>query len=172
MPSGGYITISVTGLADRRRRLATWGTKIESLAPAWEQVAEDLRGDFAAQFAAQGGYYGKSSKWAPLKPGTVKDRIRLGFFGPAPILFRTGALFSSLVDPENAAHVEQITSTSLTIGTNYFTAPFHQLGTARMPARQVVGLSWNRQSAIVKRLNDYVQLMALNSGVEITGDGD
>jgi len=169
MPQGGFITIQVTGLADRRRRLATWGTKIGTLAPAWAQVAEDLRGDFAAQFAAQGGYYGKTSKWAPLKPGTVKDRERLGYFGPAPILFRTGELFSSLVDPENAAHIEDITATTLTIGTNYFTAPFHQLGTARMVARPIVGLSWNRQSGIVKRLNDYVQLMALNSGVEITG---
>lgn len=169
MPSGGFISISVTGLADRRRRLATWGTKIESLAPAWEQVAADLRGDFAEQFASQGGFYKSRGKWAPLAPSTVKDRVRKGFFGPWPILIRTGALFTSLVDPNDGAHVEQITATSLTIGTNFFTAPFHQLGTVKMPARQIVGLSWNRQSGIVKRLNDYVQAQALAAGVEITG---
>lgn len=169
MPSGGYITISVTGLAENRRRLATWGTKIESLAPAWQQVAEDLRGDFASQFASQGGFYGKSSKWAPLMPATVKDRERKGYLGTWPILIRTGALISSLINPDDSAHIEQITDTSLVIGTNYFTAPFHQLGTVKMVSRPVVGLSWKRKSAIVKRLNDFVQAQAAAAGVEMTG---
>lgn len=169
MPAGGFISISVTGLAENRRRLATWGTKIETLAPAWEQIAADLRGDFDAQFTAQGGFYGKASRWAPLKPSTVKDRERKGFFGPAPILFRTGLLYDSLVDPAGPGHIEQVTATSLTIGTANPYAIFHQAGTSKMVARQIVGISWTRSSAIVRRLNFYVQMTAAAAGVEMTG---
>lgn len=169
MPKGGFISISVTGLAENQRRLATWGTKIETLAPAWEQIAADLRGDFNAQFTAQGGFYGKSSRWAPLMPSTVKDRERQGYFGPAPILFRTGALYDSLVDVNGADHIEQITATSLTIGTANPYAIYHQLGTSKMVARQLVGLSWTRGPSIVRRLNFYVQAQAAAAGVEITG---
>lgn len=169
MPAGGFITISVTGLAENRRRLATWGTKIETLAPAWEQIAADLRGDFAAQFAQQGGYYGKASKWAPLRPSTVKDRERKGYMGTWPILFRTGTLMSSLFDPAGPDHIEQVTATSLTIGTANPYAIFHQAGTVKMVARPIVGISWTRGPAIVRRLNFYVQMTAAAAGVEMTG---
>ena len=97
---GGFITITISGgdqLRVRARQLATWGMSVSSLEPAWTEVGEDLMADFARNMIQGGGFFGGSSKWAPLAPSTIREKQRLGF-GAMPIMWRTGALAESLAE--------------------------------------------------------------------------
>ncbi len=161
----GFVTLQVTGAAAKRRKFATWGETIHSLAPAWELIAEDLRNDAANQFTAEGGVF-RTGHWAPLRPATVKDRQRKGYPGAHPILQRRGDLLQSLTQQGATGHTEEITATSLTFGTRYPTAAFHQFGTRKMAARQILGISWQRQSGIVQRLNEYIQQTIRGAGLQ------
>lgn len=176
MPFGesGYVRIrfQVEGQKEIVRRLATFGQQIETLAPAWEQVGQDLLDDFAANFAQEGGFFRKSANWPQLAPATVKDRLRRGYGGAHPMLERTGLLRQSVSERGTPGNVFLVEANSLTIGTSYPVAKWHQDGTRRkdgtqrMPARPVVGISWNRRSAIVKRLGDYVRTQLAANGLE------
>jgi phage gpG-like protein len=170
MPSGGFISVSfkVEGQKEISRNLATWGAKIETMAPAWERVADDLEGDFALNMAQEGGYFGTFSKWAPLKPSTVKDRTRKGYGGAHPILWRTGALANSLFKGAGS-HVRKVGDNSLEVGSDLFYAGFHQSGTRKMVARKVVGISSKRRTEIVKRLNEYIMDIARQQGLDTSG---
>jgi phage gpG-like protein len=69
--------------------------------------------------------------WAPLKPSTIKDRLRKGF-GEGPILYRTGTLFNSIqlfADGPN----------SRAIGSNLVYAAALQFGDGNMPGRPFLG---------------------------------
>jgi len=169
MPQGGFIYFSVTGLDTTLRRIPTWGLNISTLAPAWSLIAEDLRADARQQFTNQGGFFGAGSRWDPLRPSTVADRERKGYFGPSPIEFRTGYLYSSITQKGGPGNVEVITPNSLTIGSTYPIAGYQHYGTARMPARQLLGINWQRQSLIVRRVGDYVMNEARRVGLDAHG---
>lgn len=159
------ISFSVAGVEPVTRRLVTWGKRIEDLSPAWEEVGQDLLLDFSANYEVEGGVFSKGSKWPPLALSTVADRIRKGYGGWSPMLVRTGALKASVLMRGAPGNVYSVNKTSLTMGSTYPTAVFHQFGTRKMPARTLVGLSWNRRSGIVARLNDYIQQTIAQSGL-------
>lgn len=165
--SGGFIDISfqVVGGPEVKRSLATFGAQVTDLSDAWEQVGEDLLGDFADNFATEGGGFGGWSSWAPLAASTVADRERHGYGGEHPILVRTGELMASTTVRGAPGNVFEVGPNSLTVGTNDPKAVFHQFGTRKMPARVIVGLSWDRQSQIVNRLNTYIQAVARQQGL-------
>lgn len=164
--SGGFITIQVGGLTPTKRRLVTWGASITDLAPAWELVGEDLLHDFLWQITSEGGTYGRSSKWAPLAPATVKEREKLyPGFGAHPIMWREGTLLYSLAQRGAPGNVFDVSPTSLRVGSEIPYAKYHQTGNLRMPRRQLVGISWRRRQGIVRRLNDYVQEQARQQGL-------
>lgn len=71
--------------------------------------------------------------WAPLAPSTVEQKAREGW--PPDILVRTGDLRDSLTDPARALEVHLVEAT---YGTDVSYAGYHQDGTDRMPARQVI----------------------------------
>ncbi len=195
----GFVTLEVTGLQAKRRRFATWGQSITTLAPAWEKIADDLRDDVLEQFRNEGGVFRKSGRWMPLAPSTIKDRMRKGYPGDHPIMFRTGYLLASLMYPFADKHIEEVTETSLTFGTSVPWAKYHQFGgktvhtgwriakgrkkanetlgmrggenvfnswsTERPPQRPILGISWERSSGIVQRLNEYIQQTVRDSGL-------
>lgn len=163
--NAGFITIQVTGLQDKRRRLATWGMRIASLAPAWEQIADDLLGDFGHQVLWEGGTYGQGSSWAPLRPATVADRIRKGYGGAHPMEWRSGRLLRSLMFRGAPGNIVDVRPDGLTVGSNDPIAGYQHSGTSRMVARQLVGISYRRGSQIVARLNDYIQQQVRESGL-------
>jgi phage gpG-like protein len=164
--SGGFIeiTFQITGQRAVRQKLATWGRHIESLAPAWEQVGEDLLGDFTANFDSEGGGFGTFAAWPQLAASTIADRLRKGF-APGPMLERTGLLRQSVTERMTPGNLFLVEPNRLTVGTYVPYARFHQSGTSRMPARPIVGISWDRRSAIVKRLGDYVREQARQAGL-------
>lgn len=169
----GFITITVSGgeqIKLRARQLATWGMSIESLEPAWTEVGEDLLGDFALNMIAGGGMFGRGSRWAPLAPSTIVEKARAGF-GHQPIMWRTGELAESLAEKDAPANIFRAGADYLVVGTSLFYAPYHQDGTRKMPRRQLVGITWHRQSGILRRLNAFVQEMARRAGIAMQGGG-
>lgn len=106
---------------------ALTGALAEASAQAIETAFEQLRAEEAEQFSTQGATFGQP--WPPRKR-------------PAswPLLDRTGRLLGSLTDVRNPEHVEQILagpgSQLLGIfGTAVEYAPFHHLGTRKLPRR-------------------------------------
>jgi phage gpG-like protein len=172
MPEAGFIYITIDG-AQIKRKIATFGKQISDLKPAWEKIAEDLRSDVREQFATEGAYIAKSMAWYPLAPATVRDRISKGFMGSHPILYRTGRLMRSFVDPATPGNITYMTGDSLSVGSNYWTAAWHQQGTdskgsfavRRMPARPMIGISWKRKSGIVNRIREYVDQILNQNGM-------
>lgn len=191
---GGFITVTISGgeqFALKARQLATWGMSIRSLEPAWEEVGEDLLGDFAQNMVRGGGFFGGGSKWPPLAASTIKEKQRLGY-GAMPIMWRSGALAESLAEKDAPGNIFMVGPNSLVVGTSIFYAAFHQSGSKKqtlrttvtkvrggyklgaesvsvLPRRQLVGISWARRSLIVRRLNTYVQEMARQAGLSVGG---
>ncbi len=189
---GGFITIQVD--ADGPvRKLATWGVRIKDLSLAWEYVGYQLLRNFAFNFEAQGGTIGMGGAWKPLAASTVRDRLRKGYLGAAPILVRTSLLYYSLSGRGMPGNIFQIMPTQLTVGTNIFYAIFHQKGTGKsqrseaymgwkkvggvrqqtpkmriktsygMPPRPIVGISPAQSTQVVQILNSYIYQIAANA---------
>lgn len=170
--SGGFILVTISGGEQfqlKARQLATWGMSIQSLEPAWQQVGEDLLGDFAQNMVRGGGMFGAGSRWPPLAASTIREKARLGY-GAMPPLWRTGAMAASLAEKGAPGNILAAGPASLVVGTSIDYAGFHQQGTSKMPARQIVGISWTRRSGILRRLNEFVQEMARQAGLAMRGD--
>lgn len=198
-PGPGFITITIADGGSfnlRVRQLATWGARISDLSHPFEQIGEDILGDVAQQFQTEGAFIFRAWRWAPLAPSTRRERARLGFGAAHPILERSGRLRRSFERgaPDN---IFRVTPTGVTVGSSYWLASIHQHGSQRpgrlvsrvtrlpygygfkvsaerldrLPARRMIGISWQRRSAIVKRLNDYIQAEALAQGLATNGGG-
>lgn len=192
---GGFVIATISGgeqFQVRQRQLATWGMYVRSLEPAWEQIGEDLLGDFAQNMVRGGGFFG-GGPWAPLAESTIKDKQRQGY-GMMPIMWRTGALADSLAEKDAPGNVFVTTPESVTVGTSVYYAQFHQHGSKKqklrttvtrvrggyklgaesvsvLPQRTLVGISWARRSLIIRRLNVYIQEMARQAGLSASGGG-
>ncbi len=93
-----------------------------------------LEDEAKLNFKQQGRLYAKRGSWVPLKPATRKQRIRQGFGGARPILVRTEKLKDSF-------EKGRITRTSGTLTNTSEIASFHQEGTRKMPAREILGVT-------------------------------
>ncbi len=163
-PSSGFVYVSVDA-SKVLRKIPTFGVAITDLRPAWEWIADDLRGDFRQQFVDEGGAFGAGSRWKRLAKSTQRERARLApimgwpITAAHPILFRTGDLMESVVHRWSKDHVEHVLPASLTIGTTFWTASWLHYGTKHIPARRMIGISWKRKSAIIQRLTDYINIL-------------
>lgn len=162
--AGGFldITFSVDGVDEVRQSFVTWGKAIEDLTPAWQAVADDVRADFMLNMIGEGSLF--AGGWAPLAESTLTEKRRAGY-GAMPILWRSGDLGESLVTAGAEGNVSIIGPDGVTLGTAIRYASFHQQGTTKMPARKIVGLTWQRKSGVVKRLGDYVREQARAAGL-------
>lgn len=163
MPAGGMldITFTVDGVDTVERAFVTFNASLSTLKPAWELIGGDVRADFMQNMIGEGWLFnktgsGRAAEWAPLAPSTVAERIRLGYGGDHPILWRTGALGESLAIEGAAGNLSDIQDWSAAFGTQIPYGRFHQTGTRRMPARPIVGLTRDRKAGVVRRLRDYI----------------
>ncbi len=86
-------------------------------------VLTTLREMEKLHFASEGSVF--NDTWDPLKPATVRERIRLGYGGPHPILIREGTLAASLTGRHPDA-VVTASRFSLLFGTKVDYAKYHQ----------------------------------------------
>ncbi len=96
------------------------------------ELIPSFEGALKKHFDVQGG--GPSGKWAALSPGYAKWKRR--HFPGKPILQRTGNLKDALTNSDSPMAAREYSASQLNFGTSgVHYADFHQLGTARMPAR-------------------------------------
>lgn len=157
------LTISDGGTLEvMERRLATWGLEVQDLSSAWQLIGERLLADNMQNLVGEGSLY--AGGWAQLRPSTIADRLRRGY-GAGPIEWRTGTLARSLAMQGAAGNVFEVTPASVTVGSDVAYAGYQHYGTGRMPARALVGASWDTRSYMVKVLADTIREKARNAGL-------
>jgi hypothetical protein len=163
---GGFldITFTVDGVTEVRQSFVTWGKAVEDLTPAWDDVGDDVRGDFMQNMIGEGALFAGGG-WTELAPSTIAEKRRLGY-GAMPILWRSGRLGNSLAIKGAEGNVNIVTPNGVTLGTDIPYAHWHQDGGEHLPMRKIVGLTWQRQQGVVKRLGDYVRDAARAAGLD------
>ena len=110
------------------------------------QVADmsSIFADVAARLADAFAEIWYRQDWAPLAPATIAARARLIELGkifvrPAsPILVETGRLYRSFTDRFHPDHLEFISADRLEYGSFVPYAIYHEEGTSKMPAREIL----------------------------------
>jgi phage gpG-like protein len=111
--------------------------------PVFERIRDDLEDHWKANFTSNGLRVGG---WAPLDAGYAAWKS-IHFPGATPMI-QTGQLFRSLSDLHGSPN--DIGAHEARFGTDIEHAKFHQLGTSKMPKRQLVyepaeaGEKWGR----------------------------
>ncbi len=100
-----------------------------------EHLEAVIRATFGENFSRQASGDGA---WPPLAPSTVADRLRRGF-GPGPMLVRSGRYRRSWLGgpASTSTYAQRGDGFRLLVGSASELAPWHELGTERMPARTV-----------------------------------
>jgi len=126
------MTTTVIGWVNLKLQLYEARLRLRDPGPALlGPVADGVRESFANQFQSTGGYGG--SPWKPLAASTAQ---RTGRWVP---LQATGTLWRSLaVKGAPHGYAELRDPWTLAVGTTDPVAPFHQLGTRKMPKRPLV----------------------------------
>lgn len=132
--------------------------------PALAEIADDFREMISEQFATEGRAGG--TPWAPLALRTLRRRRGAG----STILYSTGALERSFLDPLAAGRVEELEEQSLTLGSNLPYARYHQTGTRRMPARPIVVLSGARSERWMEIVRRGIEEKTLLLGAKELGE--
>lgn len=135
------VSVRITGTQATIDKLRRLDASLLNFSSAMNEIGTDLKGYFSGQvFASQGGALGV--KWPTLAASTVLyKRKHYPQYATTPLI-RTGAMQKSFYSKS--------TSTSVTVGNNvpgdYF--KYHQLGTSRMPRRQMIGISDDVQTIV------------------------
>ncbi|HSA05738.1 MAG TPA: phage virion morphogenesis protein [Candidatus Gastranaerophilales bacterium] len=124
-------------------------SKTENLRPIMKNIAGIMMDSIESNFEAEG-----RPKWEGLKPATIKQRSKKGYY-PGKILQMRGELAASITNSYD--------SDSAVVGTNKVYAAIHQFGgkagrnkTVEIPARPYLKLGDNEKNEILKRIEDYL----------------
>ena len=140
-----FFWVGRSSFSDAKKLTSSLELALRNFPAKWEKALNDA-GDIAQkylarQFKDQGGEFG--SKWAPLAPGTKKQRAKAGYKPSGPILVRRGWLRASVISKTSANAKREVTHRGITLystlktksGLNLYS--LHQKGTKRMPAREI-----------------------------------
>lgn len=145
------LKIDVTGDVQIDRKLLRFAGRTRDASPAFQQIADMLRGLEKTQFDSQGQF--ASGGWKPLADVTVRLKAAKGL--DPRILRATGDLARSLAS-SGGDHVEQVGPQQLVFGTSVPYAQYHQRGTRRMPQRRPVELREQDRRDTVRILQRYL----------------
>lgn len=120
--------------------------------PVLKQASQYQLGKVEQQFGSEGETI--TGKWKELQQKTIKQRIAAGY-GPGPILTASGKLRKSVKQ-------EKLTPTELRIGSKNAYFKYHQLGTSKMPQRQILGHSREMTDKVVDIAQKYVTNLLRN----------
>ena len=124
-------------LGDASRALTRLRRAGSGLAGLGAILGAHLEDSIAESFAQQASPAGA---WAPLKPATIRERVRQGY-RPGPTLQRTGDLALSITSRHGAGASGFGSGNFLAeAGTNLVYAATHQFGRGDIPARPFLAL--------------------------------
>lgn len=124
--------LTVKGLDTLKVKLKSYERRANDLTPCMKKIGTYLAEVNRRVFATNGAYNGKP--WRALNPDYHLWKIRNRF--PTGILVRTGALRASYTG--RPMGVEVYGKATAIFGSNIRYATYHQTGTRKMPARQVI----------------------------------
>jgi phage virion morphogenesis protein len=148
----------ISGLTPSRTiaDLDAMGARLHDMRPAFKIAGQIARGSINRNFMEGG----RPSKWAPLKPATI--RRRRGFGNPQ-VLRDTGVLMTSIGAENDAYGIYELAPSSLTLGTNVPYAAPHQFGatsgrshTVVVPARPFMMLQDVDVDRIAQVFEDFI----------------
>jgi phage gpG-like protein len=145
------LSLDIYGEEQLERELLRFSAYAGHPQPAFHKIAEDMRGQIEEQFASEGGR--GSGGWAALKETTLLAKAAAGL--DPRILQATHKLMNSLTRA-GGDHVEEVTDSSLFLGSKVGYGRYHQKGTGRMPARKPVDFTELDRRGFVRTLQRYV----------------
>lgn len=139
----GTVSISISGDAQIREKLAQLGPELHNMGEAFKDIGTEFAAYYAGEvFASQGSVYG--ARWEPLAASTLASKVRgsgsraAGASASQPLV-ASGKMKSSFRTEGGSDWVRIYNNATNSRGDNYFA--FHQLGTSRMPRRMMIGLN-------------------------------
>lgn len=128
-----------------QQALAALADHAQNLRPVMRRIAGVMHDAVEQNFEAEG----RPDAWATLKPSTIRQRERKGYW-PGKILQRTGGLAASIS--------EYYDDSQAMVGTNKEYGPYLQLGTSEMEARPFLTLTDEDLGDIIDLIGDHLQL--------------
>lgn len=135
------MSIQLLGQKEASRMLMTLSSGVKDARPFFAGLERDLHQAKDKQFSSQGSYLTK--RWARLSPSTLKYKRG------SSILKETGNLKSSFA-------TKRVTNSEMVYGSSSSYYKYHQLGTRKMPQRQILGFSSALEQIIKSKWDKYI----------------
>jgi phage gpG-like protein len=148
--------IEADGTKQVSANLKDFGDRATDAKPAMQKVRSIMEGGIARNFETSGSYLGES--WAPLAPGTLARKARLG--QGSRILVATDTMGESLTGGRGKRG--SATKTMARSGTGVWYSIFAQAGTsgaghgASAPKRRVVGMTQRDATKSIRIIEKFV----------------
>lgn len=153
--------LDLQGVQGAIEKFSAMAKRAEDLSPVWEAGHDIFVTEMAEQFQTQGTFL-LGEQWAPLNPKYLEKKLRKwgdppGSFG---ILYRSGNLYSSLVNDTHPEHIKVIEPGGAIYGSSVDYGLYHQTGAIihaadggswRLPQRKIIHVT-ARTSRWVTRL--------------------
>jgi len=141
------LKIKIVGLDEVKDNLQNIKKRMKDLRPVWPRANQSLKKYMIENFTAQGL---PSGGWKPLDPQYGSWKI--ANFPGAPMLVRTGGLFSKILQGPDVDG--NMGSASFSFSGDI--AKFHQYGTTKMPARKILFSPEVWEKEVADMIEEYV----------------
>lgn len=147
-----YLLIDIDiDVSEVKKKLDSMEDRSKDLRPVWRYAKKELEVAFSANFLSGGNLV--PGGWAPLDRGYAAWKS-VNHPGARKLVI-DGTLFRSVADLDDPA-VNKIEKRSAQFGTNVEYAKFHQYGTSKMPARQIIFEPIGFRRDISEKIENYV----------------
>ena len=149
------INIKASGVSKLKQKLQLQADKLSNLQPFWQLVGmyvqkQTIKERFDKEQAPDG------TKWKPLSPARIKQRLKRHKTGKMKILQDVGELRRSIQYEAGANYVR--------IGSNLKYARTHQFGRGNIPARPFLGVTVSERKHINNMFREYLKRHVFSGG--------
>ena len=149
------LSIKPDGVSQLTQKLKSQAERLRNLQPLWQLVGmyvqrQTIKERFDKEQAPDG------TKWKPLSPARVKQRLKRHKSGSMKILQDVGELRRSIQYEAGPNYVR--------IGSNLKYARTHQFGRGNIPARPFLGVTPNERQHINDMVKAYLKRHIFNGG--------